>query len=235
MDLSGTCLHGISQGSGLHFSHFSAKGFAMQLTLESEHPVTDAACLKATGKKMAAWYSELDGKVAEGMKRRDAIEWIYLQTPKDMWWSTTLWVEFERSRGIVDKKDKHIEGYNICVTKTIAADVASVYQAWTNSASWQKWFGDKVKVQVKEGGTFADANGNEGEFSRVRENKDLRFTFKHPGSDFATKVDVAIADKGKGKTGITLTHARCQTRAEADGLRAAWGVAFESMKQLLEK
>lgn len=207
----------------------------MQLQLQAEQPVTDAACQKATGKKLSAWFSELDSRVAEGLKRRDAIQWLYEQTSKDAWWSTTLWVEYERARGIVDKKDKHIEGYNICVTKTITADVAAVYKAWTEAAAWKKWFGDSVKVDATEGGSFSDACGNAGEFLRIRENKDLRFTFQHPGSDYTTKVDVALADKGKGKTGITLNHARLQSREEADGLRMAWGQTLDAMKLLLEK
>ncbi len=153
---------------------------------------------------------------------------------KDAWWSTTVWVEYERAKGIVNKKDGRIEGYNICVTKTVAASVANVYSAFTMSAQLSKWFGAGVTAQAKVGGQFQDKDGNSGEFLRVRPNKELRFTWTGGNAD-TTQVDVAFADKGKGKTGITLTHNRIQTRAEADGLRAAWGLAFDRLKSQLER
>jgi len=105
----------------------------------------------------------------------------------------------------------------------------------TDAQAWRKWFGESVDVQVIEGGKFSDQAGNSGEFLRVRDGKDLRFTWTHPGAVAATKVEVAIADKGKGKTGITLQHARLQSRDEADGLRAAWTAALDRLKSLLEK
>lgn len=37
-----------------------------------------------------------------------------------------------------------------------------------------------------------------------------------------------------GKCTVMITHDRLQTRAEADGLRAAWGEALGRLKALLE-
>ena len=47
-------------------------------------------------------------------------------------------------------------------------------------------------------------------------------------------ADICVALEKAGKTGITLNHGRIQTRAEADGLRRAWGEAFERLKKKLE-
>ena len=38
---------------------------------------------------------------------------------KNVWWPTTIWVEYERTKGVVIKKDGLIDGFNICVTTTI--------------------------------------------------------------------------------------------------------------------
>jgi hypothetical protein len=45
---------------------------------------------------------------------------------------------------------------------------------------------------------------------------------------------VLFADKGKGKTGITLNHTRIQARRDADELRAGWSAALEQLKRHLE-
>jgi uncharacterized protein YndB with AHSA1/START domain len=67
----------------------------------------------------------------------------------------------------------------------------------------------------------------------VRQDKDLRFTWNTKGSTDDAQVDVMFAETA-GKTGMTPTHGRIQTRAEADGLRRAWGEAFDRLKKRLE-
>lgn len=206
----------------------------MQVEFTSDFPITDVACKKATGKTLQAWYGELDALVAKGTNRRDAIQWIHGLANKDAWWSTTIWVEYERARKIVNKKDGRIEGYNICVTKTIADSPAQVFAAMSQPAALKKWFGDQVKASVKDQGTFEDAAGNRGEYLRIRPDKDLRFTWQNTHSAAPSQVDIALAAKGADKTAITLNHTRIQTRDEADGLRKAWGAAFDRLKSQLE-
>ena len=77
--------------------------------------------------------------------------------------------------------------------------------------------------------------------SGIQTNSDMEHLVKSAGSYclghsafFESRGSKSLADKGKGRTGITLTHNRIQTRAEADGLRAAWGTAFDRLKSVLE-
>ena len=205
----------------------------MKVKYEAEFPETDAACKKSTGKTMKQWFKALEDQGELTKKRRDAINWLHAEMDKDLWWCTTVWVEYERANGVV-KKDGLGEGYNICVTKTVAAPVAEVFEAWANPGQLSEWFGSDVKADASDGGRFNDGCGNSGEYLRVRENKDLRFTWENDEAESATRVDVAFADKGKGKTGITLNHQRIQNRREADGLRKAWGESFDSLKSMLE-
>ena len=210
----------------------------MQVEYKSDFPVTEAACKKGTGRTLKEWFAALDGRPDLNRKRREAVSWIYDSLgakSTEVWWPTTIWVEYERAHKVVHKKDGRAEGYNICSTKTIAAQVADVYAAWTDAGALAQWFGTKVQVDVTDGGKWADGDGNSGEYLRVRLNKDLRFTFHHADAEAPTLVDVMVADKGKGKTGLTLTHQRIQNRREADGLRHAWSQAFDRLKQHLEQ
>ncbi len=68
----------------------------------------------------------------------------------------------------------------------------------------------------------------------MRSNKDIRMTFENAGLSSPTHVEVQFQDKGKGKTGLLVNHTRIQTRAEADGLRAAWGKALDQLKAICE-
>lgn len=205
----------------------------MRYKLEADHPVTDAAAKAATGKTLAQWYAELDK--LDGLKLgRGGVGKHLLAQKVDPWWLTTIAVEYEKHHD-ARKKDGLYEGYSICSTKTITAPLAEVFAAWTSDASLSQWFGAATKAEAKDGGGYENKDGDKGVFLRVRKDKDLRLTFENPAFFAPTQVDVQFQDKGKGKTGLTLNHTRIQTRAEADGLRAAWAAAFDRLKAICEK
>jgi uncharacterized protein YndB with AHSA1/START domain len=204
----------------------------MKTTFKPDHPVTNETAKAATGKTLDQWFTELDK--ADGLKlgRREINSRLYAQK-LDLWWCTTIAVEYEKHHD-VRKKDGLFEGYFVCATKTIGAAPADVFKAWSTGAELSKWFGDSTKANVKDGGTFQNKDGDKGTFLRVRENKDLRLTFENPGLSAPTQVDVQFQDKGKGKTGLLVNHTRIQNRDEADGLRAAWARALDQLKTTCE-
>jgi len=205
---------------------------SMKYKMESDYPVTNEAAKAATGKTLAQWYGELDKQNGLKLGRRGAN--MYLAEQKvDPWWCTTISVEYEKHHD-QRKKDGLFEGYFICSTKTIAAPPAEVYSAWATGDELSGWFGASTKASVKDGGEFENKDGDHGTYLRVREHKDLRFTFANPQFSAASQVDVQFQDKGKGKTGLLVNHARIQTRAEADSLRVAWAEALDQLKAKLE-
>ena len=205
----------------------------MKYTLKPEHPVTNEAAKAATGKTLDQWFAELDK--ADGLKlgRREINNRLYAQKI-DPWWCATIAVEYEKHHD-VRKKDGLFEGYFVCATKTIGASPADVYEAWASNKALSNWFGPGSKADVKDGGSYETKDGDKGKFLRVRENKDIRMTFADKNSTAPTQVDVQFQDKGKGKTGLLVNHTRIQTRAEADGLRAAWAEALDRLKSYCEK
>lgn len=204
----------------------------MKYNIKSDHPVTNEAAKAATGKTLNQWFAELDKQDALKQGRR-AISNILMDEKVDPWWCTTIAVEYEKHHQML-KKDGLYEGYFICSTKTIAAPPDQVFSAWSNGTSLSKWFGDSTKADVKDGGSYQNKDGDKGTFLRVRENKDIRMTFESDGFSAPTQVDVQFQDKGKGKTGLLVNHTRIQTRAEADGLRAAWAEALDQLKKVCE-
>lgn len=206
---------------------------SLKYKLEADHPVTNEAAKAATGKTLDEWYKELDAHDGVKMGRRGVNTYINEQKV-DLWWCTTIAVEYEKHRDL-RKKDGLFEGYFICSTKTITAAPAEVYAAWAGGEGLSKWFGTSTKAEVKDGGSFENKDGDHGTFLRVRPNKDLRLTFENAQFSSASLVDVQFQDKGKGKTGLLVNHARLQTRAEADAARAAWAQALDRLKEVCEK
>lgn len=203
----------------------------MKVRLEPDHPLTDVACREATGRTIAEWMAYLDAWGAQGKGRRAISDHVFVELKVDAWWVATLNVAYEAASGQTEK-DGRPKGYCICCTKTIEAPIDEVYAAWTDLAHLTRWFG-ATHLEVTEGGALRDADGNTGVFKRIRPNKDLRFEWKGASGD-SSLVDMTLTDKGGGKTGVLVNHDRIQTRAEADGLRAAWGDALTTLKTQLE-
>jgi uncharacterized protein YndB with AHSA1/START domain len=203
----------------------------MKVKLKAEHPLSEIK--SATGKSWDEWFGLLDKRGGIAAGRRAIGEFLYRECKLDPWWCATLNVEYEAARGAVEK-DGRPKGYMICVTKTISAPVDKAYAAWATSEGLNQWFSEKTKAEVSDGGRYSNADEDTGLFKRVRKNKDLRFTWENPGHTSVTLVDVVFQDKGKGKTGVMITHDRIQKREEADGLREGWGQALDRLKTLLE-
>lgn len=201
----------------------------MKVTNKPDFTVDDATCKAQTGKTFAEWFAVLDA--FDGIKkgRRESIQHMYEQKP-DTWWLTTIYVEYERSKGIT-KKDGLSEGYTICVTKSINAPVDKVYRIWNERLG--DWYEDGAKQDLKEGGQLTCGGGTKASFMRIRENKDLRMTWEHPGCTAPMTLDVQFQDN-KGKTLMNAMTSRVQTRDETDGLRDAWGAALTRLKGLAE-
>lgn len=196
--------------------------------------VTDASCKEATQRTLKQWFAELDqfGGLEQG--RRELVNHVHEATAKNAWWATTIAVEYERAKGQKEKDGKPT-GYSICSTKTIAAPLTQVFAAFAEAQQMDRWLGAKTRVDFKDGGSFANGDGDQGTYKRIRTDKDLRFSWDHPKLAAGSAVEVMFADKGKGKTGITLNHTRIQSRREADEVRDGWGNALETLKIVLEK
>src|SRR5688500_11222457 len=204
----------------------------MKIDVKTENLLADETAKAATGRTLAEWYDYLDQWGAKEEGRRETGVHLYHDLKLDTWWQSTITVEYENARGIREK-DGRLKGYNICVTKTINAPVEKVYAAWTSGAELDRWFGVGNKAQVCEGGRFENADGNRGEFKRVRENKDIRILWEDPCCTPGSVADISVSPKGE-KTYLLVNHDRSQTRAEADGRREAWGEALDRLKAVVE-
>lgn len=203
----------------------------VKVTNSPDFELTDAACKEATGKSMSEWFAEFDG--IDGLKQGRRAIGLHMQNAKvPAWWAGTLVVEYERHHGVT-KKDGLYEGYTICVTKNISAPVEKVYAAWTDPATFGSLFGDGGTQDVKEGGLISCGAGCKATFTRVRPDKDLRFTWEHAGCTAPMTVDVQFQDN-KGKCLMNVMTSRIQTRGEADGLRASWAEFLNGLKAASE-
>ena len=203
----------------------------MKVVPKSEHPMADADVKSATGKAWKDWYRLLDDAGGPTPGRRAITSKLMEEHNLDAWWAQTIAVEYERAKA-VHERDGRPKGYAICVTKTIAASPEHVFDAFGDADVMKRWFGD-AKTDFKEGGAFSTTEGSRGKYTKVTRPKTLRFAWDDDDPTAASTVELKLMPNGK-KVGLVLNHERIQSRAHADGLRAAWVAAIEKLKQTLE-
>lgn len=204
----------------------------MKVQLKAEKDVSDAGVKSATGKSRKEWFTLLDGLGGPEKGRRAIGDHLVGTLKLDPWWSATFVVEYEAARGIVEKDGKP-KGYTICATKAIKATPERCFAAFASAAELDGWLGPKTALDLKPGGSLSNADGNAADVLKVTEGKAIRLLWKDPAAAPGTPVEVKLSPAA-GKCTVMVTHERLQTRAEADGLRAAWGAALDRLKARLE-
>jgi uncharacterized protein YndB with AHSA1/START domain len=195
----------------------------------TERPIDDKAMAKETGHTRSEWFKEIDRTKADG---RSAIGKALLAKKVDAWWMTVITVDYEARAGIVEK-DGRPKGYSLCITKSVAAPVSTVFKSFTVARELDKWFGAANEMQATDGGSYRNADGNTGSVNKVRPDKALALSWDARGFAERSQVEVLFQPKGD-KCGIVVNHTRVMTRHEADQVRAMWGDALERLKSLLE-
>ena len=198
------------------------------------HPLTDAEMRERSGRTWDEWFAIMDdfGGPAKG---RRALGLLLYDTHgvKDPWLSSTLLVEYEAARGVLEK-DGRPKGYMICSTKTVAAPPAEAFRAWSDAAAWPGWFADGAEVDFAEGGRFSAPDGVRGEIRKIRPDKAIKLLWDEPDGAPATPVEVTFQPKGADKCIVMVAHDRIQTRRDADDLRDSWGRRLDALKSTLE-
>ena len=205
----------------------------MKIELRSDRTIDDATCKADTGKTMGEWFKLMDahGGLAKG--RRELGNGLLQGEHKvDPWWATTLNSEYEARHG-AKEKDGRAKGYMICPTKSVKASPQACYAAFKDAGALDRWLGPKHQFALQEGGTLANADGNRAVVKKITPDKAIRLDWTQPGAGENTPVEVKFQPAG-AKTTVMVAHDRLQTRAEADGLRRAWGEALDRLKSVLE-
>jgi uncharacterized protein YndB with AHSA1/START domain len=200
----------------------------MQVQYNSQYSINDVTALQQTGRRLDEWFALLDDRGGPAAGRRALGDVLFKELKVDAWWVTTLLVEYEAARGVVEK-DRRPKGYNVCVTKSISAAPARIYEALCDA---EVLFGAGAKAEFREGGRIDAGAGLGGVFRKVAAARTLRFTWEGERHGAAEVVEVKFTPMG-AKTSVVLTHDRLAGRPEADGMRAAWAEALERLKAKL--
>ncbi len=180
-------------------------------TAKSSPRIGDEAVKAKTGQTWNEWFKILDGAGAAKMSHQQIVARLNRQHGIGPWWQQMIAVSYEQARGLREKHEKP-GGYEISVSRTIAAPLSKAFKAWTDEKARKKWLPSNLKVR------------------KATANKSLRITWE----DEKTSVAVAFLPKGAGKCQVAAQHGKLSNASTAAKMKSFWAQALDRLKELIE-
>lgn len=197
---------------------------ARAMLLSAEEPEETGAVLLATsderirqrtGHGWEEWFAMLDEWGAPERTHREVARWVAEQQGIEplAWNAQAIVGSYERARGLraVGEKD---DGFAITASKTVAAPVEQLYDAFLDVSVRERWLPD----------------GRLSERTATRP-KSARFDW----GDGSTRVNVTFLIKDQAKATIALEHRRLADAKEADRMKAYWRQRLTALQEELKR
>ncbi len=173
--------------------------------------MSDAAVKAKTGKAWAEWFALLDKAGAKKLDHKAIVAHLQKKHHTGPWWTQMVAVSYEQAHGLRKPHEKP-EGYEIAKSKTFAAPLAEVYEAWNDKEKRCLW--------LKDAGF---------EIRKATPDKSLRFTWV----DGETQVVADFCARDKNKTQIAVQHSKLPSSKAAANMKAYWGAQLERLQEFL--
>ena len=173
--------------------------------------MSDEAVESKTGKTWSRWFKHLDAAGAKKMSHQEIVAHLSEKHGVRPWWTQMVAVTYEQARGLRDKHEKP-EGYEISVSRTIAAPVGKAFKAWTDEKTRRQWLPANLTIR------------------KATTNKSLRISWE----DGKTSLSVNFYPKSTGKSQVVAQHSRLPDAKAAAKMKKFWSDALDRLKGLLE-
>ncbi len=172
--------------------------------------MSDEAVAAKTGKTWSRWFKHLDAAGAKRMTHQEIV--AHLRDKHDVrpWWQQMVAVTYEQSRGLREQHEKS-SGFEISVSRTIAAPVNKAFKAWTDEKTRKLWLPANFTIR------------------RSIANRTLRITWNDD-----TDVIAAFNPKGDGKCQVVAQHGKLPDAKAGAKMKAFWAKALGALKELIE-
>jgi hypothetical protein len=189
----------------------AAKKTASAKTPAGSAGISDEAVLTKTGRRKDEWFALLDQAAAKEMRHPDIVA-ILSDNGVGPWWRQMVTVAYEQARGLREP-NQAARGFQMSASKTVAAPVSALYQAFANTRSRARW--------LPEAG-LAERN--------AAPNKRIRYT----GAG-GSAVEATFFDKGADKSSVTVTATKLADGAAVERQKVYWKEALDRLKAQVER
>jgi hypothetical protein len=181
------------------------------MPMKQTEPRSSAGLVSATGRDRSEWFAALDEWGAPNRSYRAIADWLTTEHGVSAWWAQKLIVEYEQDRGIRQPGARPDGTFAGGASKTLAAPVGRVVEAFTDANLRGRWLTDlELSERTSQPG------------------RSIRFDVAD-----GSRVSVVFEDKGN-RTQVAVEQERLPTAAAAERAKSAWREWLTSLKALLE-
>jgi uncharacterized protein YndB with AHSA1/START domain len=185
----------------------------MSPTTKNQKPrMSDDSVQAKTGKNWSQWFAILDKAGAKEMSHQQIVKLLNSKYDVGPWWQQMVTVTYEQARGLRQKHEKP-SGYEISVSRTVNAPLASVYKKVANERGRSLWLSEDA-VTIK----------------KSTPNKSMRMVWK----DGKTSLQISFLEKGDGKSQVVVQHGKLPDAKAAAKMKSYWGKALDRLREVVE-
>jgi hypothetical protein len=173
--------------------------------------MSDEAVKAKTGRTWDEWFAILDAAGAREMGHKEIVAYLSQQQGVGPWWQQMVTVTYEQARG---RREKHqtASGYQASVTRTLAAPVDRVFDAWNDEEVRRKWL-PVAKMTVR----------------KATPGKSLRIVWED-----GSRVDVNLYAKGEARSQVSVDQTKLPDAGAVARAKGYWKQALDRLQEFLE-
>ena len=123
-------------------------------------------------------------------------------------------------------------GWQIGVSRAVAAPRERVWEVLTSPEGLAVWLGEGAALPAGRGETYRTADGIEGELRSLRPLDRVRLTWRPPSRDEDTTLQIALSPAARGTT-VRFHHDRLADADERERMREHWRATLDRLEALL--
>lgn len=172
----------------------------------------DETLVRNTGKDWTEWVAILDAWGARERSHTEIARLLVEEHGVAGWWAQTVTVGYERARGLRAPGQRRGGGFEVTVSKTVAAPLERLVAAFAEEDDRERWF-PSAPLHPRP----------------TRSQRSVRFDWE----DGRTRVVVYFTEKGPEKTSVAVQHGRLADGEEAEAMRAVWRERLAELARVL--
>lgn len=173
--------------------------------------VGEAALRAATQKGWREWFALLDRAGGRAMDHKGIVAVVGKVRGVSGWWQQTITVAYERARGLRAKYET-TTGFNASGSKTVAAPITDLFDAWVDSTKRSDWLGAPPP-----------------EVRTASPPRALRLTWYD-----GTRVNVGFYPRGANKAQVAVSHERLPNAGAVSKYKKFWKEALLRLQREVE-
>jgi uncharacterized protein YndB with AHSA1/START domain len=174
--------------------------------------MSDEAVKAKTGKIWAEWFKILDAAGAKKLDHKGIVAILSQQHGLRSWWQQMVTVGYEQERGLREVHQK-AEGWSVSASKTVTAPVMTLYDAWLDQKTRDRWL-PRAAFQIR----------------KATPGKSVRITW----TDKKTSVEVNFYPKANNKSQVAVQHDKLADAKALVQMKSYWSKALGQLKSVIE-